>query len=180
MKPEDAPDLDMYNQCLAVIKAGIPVYIIHPLVDEPTYLKIGTRMYPSSLFINHQTDQEAVRNESEPLEDVDHIQALVNERNRLMAKNPRSTEELLTVEIAKEMLENRAAVLAKYTLVNYILVSRNPYAQFILDECYKKDRKKFPVAIGLLFPASGTLLFLPMHSSSSRITIQLCAGPWCT
>lgn len=102
-----------------------------------------------------------MRQETEPLEDLDHIQALVNERNDLLALNPDATDELLTDDIAKVLLDNRAAVLAQYTLSMYLLIARNPYAQVLIDLCNERDFRKFPVPIGTLRNKNGNVLCLP-------------------
>lgn len=79
----------------------------------------------------------------------------MRERSNLIAENPEATNELLTPQIAKRVLENRAAVLREYSLANCLLVAQNPYAQSILDMCYERDLKKFPIPIGSLRDATG-------------------------
>ena len=107
--------------------------------------------------MHHISDNEAARQETEPLEDLDHIQALVNERIRLIAENPGATDELLTPAIAGRILRNRAAVLHDYSLEMYVMIAQNPHAQVLIDLCYKRDFKKFPVPIGKLYRATGTV-----------------------
>lgn len=94
----------------------------------------------------------------------------MNERRSLIAENDGSTGEVLTPAIAQRVLVNRAAVLKDYTLSNYLLVAQNPHAQVILDLCYSRDLRKFPVAIGSLRDGTGTVYLLFIHSLSAALS----------
>lgn len=56
MRPEEAPDPEVLRRCQARIEAGIPAYIIHPMVDKSTYELIGTRTFCVT-FLAHLTMQ---------------------------------------------------------------------------------------------------------------------------
>lgn len=127
---------------------------IHPLIRILATLSVHVSTL-GTLRTCYFPDNEVNRQETQPLEDLDHIQALVNERKRLIAENPDATDELLTPAIAGRILKNRAAVLHDYSLDMYILVAQNPHAQVLIDLCYKRDFRKFPVPIGKLYRGTG-------------------------
>ena len=112
-------------------------------------------MYTS--IVSHSTVKEAQRLETEPIDDIDHLHALINARKRLMQQDPKPPSDQLTNEMAERVLRNRAAKVSAYTLEGLLTVTNSPFAEHIIEMCYEKDYRKFPVALGLL--RSGNRMF---------------------